>query len=364
MRKAVRAILHEMGTNPSARALGLSLVVLVWGCSSDNNVFNRDDEDLKINVIASYGAVDFHVRSEGSCETDRPFVRMGDCTSQSWGAHPLENCSPRLHCVHQFRVLEPGDDEDALRPSYTSLSTSDFGRATPMPPVDAFAPGSTLEITGCGDPILIPLPDPLIPGDAPQADAESDRVRIQWEVDGAESLHANTQSSNGGLVQYSATCHEAGDYVELPTREEYPLNGITLFALGAPERHTLDIGELNAYPAAGTAFGIAWGPYLGDLSDYFGELFQDSPSYAACLGYCQAREEYCGETFEGADDCAGDCAPFGYPVSCVEDLTEELEAAGECDSEGAGGACGGDATLSELCDANQAYRTCPSLLYG
>lgn len=352
-----------MGTIFSVRVPFLAGLVTLWGCSSDNNIFNRDDENLTIDVIASYSGVDFHVHAQGSCETDRPFVRLGDCTSQSWGAHPLENCSPRLHCVHQFRVLEPGDDRDARLPLYTSISTSDFGRATPTPPLGIFAPGSTLEITGCGDPILIPLPQPLIPSEAPQADAERDRIRIQWEVDGARSLHANAQSSNGGLAQYSATCHEAGNYVELPTQEEFPLSGVTLFALGEPERHTLDIGELNVYPAAGTAFGIAWGPYLGDLSDYFGQLFADTPSYAACLRYCEARETHCGETFEGADDCAGDCAPFGYPVSCVEDLAEELETAGECEDEGAGGACGTDVTLSELCENTAPYRDCVNSLY-
>lgn len=352
-----------MGTSFRPLVSAVASAVLLSGCSSDNNVFNRDEENLTINVLSSASGVDFHIRAQGDCETDRPFVRQGDCTSLSWGVHPLESCSPRLHCVHEFRILEPGDDEDALRPRYTTISTSNFGRATPLPPVEAFEPGSTLEITGCGDPILVPLPDPLVPTTIPEADAESDRVRIQWEVDGARSLHANVQSSNGGLTQYSATCHEAGDYIEVPTLEEYPLSGVTLFALGAPERRTLEIGELAVYPAAATAFGIAWGPYLGDLSDLFSELFADSPSYEACLTYCEAREEHCGESFEGADDCAGDCAPFGYPASCIEDLADELETAGECENGGAGGACAGDSTLSELCEQNQPYLTCPASLY-
>jgi hypothetical protein len=346
------------------RVLVLTLVGLVafTGCSSDNNIFNRDEENLTIHVMSAANGVDFHIRAQGDCETDRPFVQPGQCTSQSWTAHPLENCTARLHCVNQFRVLKPGDDADARLPLYSSITTSGFGRATPMLPAESFEPGSTLEIAGCGDPILIELPAPLTPETIPEADADRDVIRITWDVDGAQSLHANTQSSNGFIAQYSATCHEAGDYVELPTLEEYPLSGVTLFALGAPERHTLDIGELTVYPAAGTAFGISWGPYLGDLSDFLGEVFEDSPSYEACLEYCKLREEHCGVTVAGADDCAGDCAPFGYPVSCIEELADDLTAAAQCDTSGAGGACASDATLQELCDQPQPYRACPIAL--
>ncbi len=297
--------------------LGIATLALTGACG----LAGHDEEPLDVKVLVARQRVEVFTREPGDCREDGEFRHEPGCRTDEWSFAPFKDCVAPS-CATSFSLEVDGK---AVTPEEPTVRSATFELSEPL------EPGTSLVIEGCGDPIVLDLPEPKV--DAP-IDFDTTSESIDLEV-GAKVAGTFAFASSLSLAKgYYAVCEASGTTSRLPVSQDYGFYAVGAFAFEEPEIVNNARVHAALYPSVYAETSVSTLTDVDALWQAALVLAKSSSLYEPCSSYCEAVAKACGGEGDPTD-CAIGCVGAGeaFPA-CTDEYTARLgcwRQAAQCD---------------------------------
>lgn len=290
------------------------IAIMILACSPGEESEARAEPMFM--VLQSENRVEVHAQAHEGCREATSIPSRNSCENFAWAVLGVESalitdlCRPEPTCVTSVRLERAGEViAESLAASVAFTTT--------------LGSNTELVIDGCGDPLVVQLPDPLVESDPGiEVSVTEDGVLVST-IESSDELFVRLVGRPSYPREFIAGCRSDENNVLLPTSPDFPAYTAEVFIMGGADPnqdprvrlHQAQRVVLPVGPSSET--DLAW--------SVAATAARQSPHHETCSEFCANYAAGC-KTSDNPDPCIVTCVgSFSVSSGCESEYQAYLD---------------------------------------